>query len=350
MIKTWLIYNAILILALACSIGIKACRGWKEWVVRVLLFAVLTLPAALRYNIGTDYSAYVSIYASSAQLFSRVEIGFAGLNYLLYHAGISVEWMFVIMAVLIYAPIAFGVRKKYIVPTIVFYMLTAYLPSFSMIRQSLVISWIMVALLRYLDDEHIGRLYITIAAAAFVHLSAVIVLPFVLFRRIHISAWWVLILLPVVFVFIKNGLIDRLFDSELFLSSKYGIYASSRFNRQTQIGSGLGIALKVITPLLYIILARHLDRRYDTVLYLSAGFLVAVMLSTQVHIFNRLADLLSLAPVVAFSVMYDKLRKPLWLIVITLLMTVNFQQTIRVNQSSNNFGIGISPYTTIFDK
>lgn len=350
MVESFLIYNAILISALACSIGIKACRGWGEWAMRVLLFVVMTVPAALRYNIGTDYSAYVSIYSSSTQLFSYVEIGFAGLNYLLFHAGVGVEWMFVIMAVLIYAPIAFGVNKKNIVPAVVFYMLTAYLPSFSMIRQSLVISWIMVALLRYLDDEHIGRLYITIAAAAFIHLSAVIVLPFVLFRRIHLSAWWVLILLPVVFFFVKNGLIDRIFESELFLSSKYGIYATNKFNRQTQLGSGLGIALKVLTPLLYIILARHVDRRYDAVLYLSAGFLVAVMLSTQVHIFNRLVDLLSIAPIVAFSVMYDKLRKPLWLIVITLLMTINFQQTIRVNLSSNNSGIGITPYTTLFDK
>lgn len=350
MAESFLIYNAILISALVCSIGIKACRGWGEWAMRVLLFAVLTIPAALRYNIGTDYSAYVSIYASSAQLFSRVEIGFAGLNYLLYHAGISVEWMFVIMAVLIYAPIAFGVRKKYIVPTIVFYMLTAYLPSFSMIRQSLVISWILVAVLRYLDENHIGQLYITIAAAAFIHLSAVIVLPFVLFRRIHISAWWVLLLLPVAFVFIKNGLIDLIFESDLFLDSKYGIYAVNKFNRQTVIGSGLGIALKMLTPLLYIILARHLDKRYDVVLYLSAGFLVAVMLSTQVHIFNRLADLLSLAPIIAFSVMYDKLRKPLWLIVITLLMTINFQQTIRANQSFQGSGLGITPYVTIFDK
>lgn len=350
MAETFLIYNTILVLSVACAIGVKACSGWREWLMRGLLFVVMTVPAVLRYQIGTDYASYESIYNSSNLLFADIEPGYAGLNYIFYHLNAPVEWLFALMAVLTYAPIAFGVRQKYIVPVVLFYILTAYLPSYSIIRQSLVVSWLMVALLRYLDDEHIGRLYLTIVAASFIHLSALVVLPFVLFRRIHLSEWVVLLLLPVAFYVARHGFIDRLFNSELFLQSKYEVYVDSAFNRQTQLGSGLGIMLKMLVPVLYIIFSHRLEKHYDVVVYLSAGFLVALMLSVQVYIFNRLTDIMSFSVIVAFAVMYDKLRKPVCMIIITLLMVLNFQQTIRVNKSSNGFGLGITPYVTIFEK
>lgn len=350
MVETLLIYNAILVLAVVCAVGIKASHGWGEWGMRLLLLLVMTVPAALRYNIGTDYSAYVELYGSSIREMARVEAGYALVNSMLHQCGAPVEIMFALMSLLTYIPIAFFVRKKYIVPLVLMYMLIAYLPSFSLVRQAIAISWIVVALLRYWDDQHIGRLYLTIVAACFFHLSALIILPFVLIRRIRISAWFILLLLPAAYYLTTHGAIDAIFDNALFLDSKYGTYATNSFNRKAEMGSGLGVLLKMIIPLMYLVLARKLERQYDILLYLSAAFIVAVMLSTQIHIFNRLADILSIAPIVGFAVMYDKVRKPLYLAMVSLLMLVNLQKTITVNTSDKGAGLGITPYVTIFDK
>lgn len=350
MVETLLIYNAILVLAVVSAVGVKACQGWGEWGMRLLLLLVLTVPAVLRYNVGTDYSAYVQWYGSSIREMERVEIGYALVNSVLHGCGAPVEVMFALMSLLTYIPIAFFVRKKYIIPVVLMYMLTAYLASYSLVRQAVAISWVVVAMVRYCDDQHIGRLYLTIAGACMFHLSAVIILPFVLIRRVHISVWILLLLLPVAYYLISHGATDAIFDNALFLDSKYGMYTSTSFIRKTEMGSSLGVLLKMIIPLMYLVLASKLDRQYDILLYLSAAFIVAVMLSTQIHIFNRLADILSVAPIVGFAVMYEKLRKPLYLSLVSLLMIVNLQKTITANTLTKGSGLGITPYVTIFEK
>ena len=350
MTYTLLIYNAILLLACALAFGVKITRGWQEWLLRILLLAVMWVPAALRYGIGTDYASYTGIFNSPTGQLTHIEPGFALINYAVMACGGKVEWMFAIVALLTYAPIAFGVRRKRILPVVVLFMLTMYLASYSTIRQSLAVTWVLVALTRYIDDGDILPAYLWIAAASFIHLSVLLVLPIVLIRKIHIPTWGWLLLLPAVYAVIRYGFIDFLFSSDLFLNSKYGVYAGSVYDRQTELGSGLGILLRMIIPLLYIVYSYRFDKKYNIVLYAVIAYIVSYMLSIQVHIFNRLVDVFTFAPILAFSVMSGELRKRWALWAVAVLLFVNFQKTIIANPSDAHSGLGITPYTTIFEK
>lgn len=350
MTYTLLIYNAILLFACALAFGVSISRGGWEWLLRLLLFLVLWVPAALRYGIGTDYASYASIFYSPSGELSHIEPGFALCNYAVMACGGKAEGMFALVALLTYAPLAFCVRRKHILPVVTLFVLTMYLASYSTIRQSLAVVWVLVVLSRYIDDGEVAPAYVWIAAASTIHLSVLFVLPFVLVRKIHIPVWFLLLLLPVAYIVVRLGFIDFLFSSNLFLDSKYGVYAGSQFDRPTELGSGLGILLRMLIPLLYLVYSGRMGRRYDVVLYLIVAYIVSYMLSMQVHIFNRLVDVFTFAPVLAFSVMSCEMRKRAALVAVVLLLLVNFQKTIVANPSSAHSGLGITPYKTLFEK
>ncbi len=349
MLETLLIYNAILLAACAAAFCVRCAEGWQEWMWRTILLLVMLLPAALRYNIGTDYANYVNYFNAPDGAIQRTEIGFLFLNQVVMAMEGSVQWMFALVALLTYLPLAFGLRRNRILPVVVLYMLTLYLSSFSAIRQMLDISWVLVALTRYLDDNRIGHAYFWIAAASFFHLSALIVLPFVLIRKVHIPAWFLLLLMPAFYFIATHGFIDFLFSSDVFLGTKYGGYANSQYDHKTEMGSGLGVLLRMLIPLAYMVYSGRLERKNDIVLYTVVAYVVSYMLSIQVHIFNRLVDTFSFAPILAFGVMSKELKKRLALLILFALMLINFEKTIVANTSDRHGGLGITPYVTIFD-
>ncbi len=349
MFDTLLIYNAILIAACAAAFCVHCATGWREWLWRTVLLLVLLVPAALRHNIGTDYANYAAIFYSPNGMLLHTEMGYILLNRLVRAMGGSAEWLFATVALLTYAPIAYGLRRNRILPIVAMYMLILYLPSFSLIRQMLAVTWVLVALARYLDDGRVGVTYFWIVLASLFHISALLVLSFVLVRKIHIPAWFLLLLLPVFYLIATHGFIDFLFSSDLFLNSKYGTYATNQFNRKTEMGSGLGILIRMFIPIAYIIYSKQLNRRNDMVLYTIVAYVVSYMLSVQIHIFNRLVDAFSFAPILAFGVMSNELKKRLALVVLLALMLVNFEKTIVANTSDKFGGLGITPYVTIFD-
>lgn len=350
MLETLLIYNAILVAACAAALCVRCTEGWLEWVWRTVLLLVMLLPAALRYGIGTDYANYVNYFNSPDGALQRAEIGFILINRMVIALGGGVQWMFALVALLTYLPLAFGLRRDWILPVIALYMLTLYLNSFSLIRQMLAITWVLVALTRYLDDRQIGHVYFWIVAASFFHLSVLFVLPLVLVRKIHIPAWFLLLLIPVFYFIATHGFIDFLFSSDAFLETKYGAYANSQYDRKTEIGSGLGVLLRMFIPLAYMLCSGRLGRKSDVVLYTVVAYIVSYMLSIQIHIFNRLVDTFSFAPILAFGTLSKELKKHLVLLILFALMILNFEKTIVANTSDKHGGLGITPYVTIFDK
>lgn len=69
-------------------------------------FFVMFIPAALRYDIGTDYSFYVEAYHSQ-YLLSGYEYGFRIIVNILKMFSFPSQALFVFTSFLIYAPVCF---------------------------------------------------------------------------------------------------------------------------------------------------------------------------------------------------------------------------------------------------
>lgn len=351
MLYTILLYNLILLAAILLALQIRSCQGrTAELVLRLLLLLTLWIPAALRYGIGTDYPNYVAIYQTPTGEVLTMEPGFRWINLGLNAIGANVQWMFAIVALVTYLPIVMGVRRKWILPVVTIYMLTLYLVTYSLIRQSIAISLIIMALSRYEEDQNISLAYGWLALATFFHLSAAVAVPLLLIRKIRLSGWVAIALLPLLYFISTHGFIDFIFSSNLFLGTRYGKYATNSHNHATELGSGLGVLLRMIIPLLYLAFTKREDEKENIILYAVLCYIISYTLSIQVHIFNRLVDIFSFAPVVAFGALYQRRKKPLLLAAVIVLLFINYQKTIVDNPSSRYGGLGINPYVSILDQ
>ena len=88
---------------------------------RIVLFNILFIPAAIRYNVGTDYPNYVdyfnSVYGNDVN-----EYGFYVLTVFLRNIGLPVHSLFVASSFLSYFPLLFLSRRSYSIK-ILFYVL-----------------------------------------------------------------------------------------------------------------------------------------------------------------------------------------------------------------------------------
>lgn len=81
-------------------------------------------------------------------------------------------------------------------------------------------------------------------------------------------------------------------------------------------------------------------------------YIISIFLSAKIHIFNRIPPIFSV--IIPFSVcyVYNIRTKYKQLIIFSFISIYLFlyEVDINISQSSLNSGLGISPYTTIFEK
>lgn len=351
MIYTLGIYNLIWILSSSFAYLASKSRGKNELLFRTVTFLVLFIPAAIRYRIGTDYRNYVDMFHSSLDL-EKTEIAYRWLNEFVKFCHFDVQWVFIVSAFFMYFPICFLVKKRWLFHIITFFVLFFYLKSYSLVRQSIAVCFLLVTAIDYLENKNLLKMILGMGLASSFHVSAILFLPALLLRNIRLSFGLSVLIISVLFFCVKNGLADSIFTNELFLESAYGTYAESMFNREAEIGSGMGILIRFAVPLFLLYYARKIDKKFSLIVIGCIAYIFAYLLAIQIHIFNRLVDLYSFVPILAYAAMAFTVLKVKRKILIALLLInfLNFQKTIIYSKSSLHEGLGITPYTTIFDK
>ncbi|MBB7218040.1 EpsG family protein, partial [Escherichia coli] len=162
-----------------------------------------------------------------------------------------------------------------------------------------------------------------------------------------------------IFVFVLNG-VSLIFNNELFLSSKYGSYVSSGFNKETQIGSGIGVLIQILIPIAIAMMTNeilNINKRYSIVIFAIIAFFASYLLATQVYIFGRMADVFSFSLVFAAPILLRTAKSNISKIVFAGMICL-YVPVMQATIANNNFkdneisgsGLGISPYKTVFDK
>lgn len=253
MIGTYLVYNSILLFASFFAYYVQQVDNKRqERFCRIMVFLVLWIPASLRYGIGTDYFSYLSIYEHIDWYAEELEVGYVWLNQLFHSLQLGYEWLFATVAGVTYAPLCFGLPKKGYAWWMLFYVLTIYLGSYSLMRQSIAISLSLYGSVQLLQG-HSKRYLMSIVLASLFHTSALLLLFAFILKYMNFNRRNALLIAVggIIFIF-KYNFISMLFESEIFLNSMYGDYATSFFNRETEMGSGLGVVAKCIVPGIFI--------------------------------------------------------------------------------------------------
>ncbi|MCP2233981.1 EpsG family protein [Erwinia aphidicola] len=354
----FIIYNLIAFLC-ALFASISSTHGKHNHTgIRVValsaMFLTMFLPAALRYDIGTDYKNYVEIYNILKNGGSeRLEPIYLGLNYLVIGLDVSYQWIFVATSLIMFLCLIKLSRERLYWVFISIFIFSCYLNGYSSIRQYTAVSLLIIAVYQLLNSKKKSFLFITLLAAGF-HVSSLLLLPFYYSDRIKLNRYISLLLIIIFYILITQlGLINIIFNNSFFLETKYAAYATNKFNVEVTEGSGIGIILRMCIPTLYIFLQEKIvnfsTRRILNALCLS--YVISLIFSSQIQIFNRLVDLFSFVPALLAMYLAAAInKKSNRIIIISLMILVSaatFEKNIEVSDKSLNSGLGISPYTSI---
>ncbi|BCG08838.1 EpsG family protein [Buttiauxella agrestis] len=322
---------------------------------------ILIIVASIRYEIGTDYVNYL-------KLFDEIKYNdFYNLN---------VEPLFYLIAKFIQL---FSDDNQYIFAVMSFVTITTvfvkkemrgflgvvgficiiYLPSFSIIRQITAVSFIITSVF-YLFENKLNKSIALVLIASTIHASALLVLLFILFRKVKVNPLLGSVSLLIIYVIImKFDAANIILNNSLFKSTKYGVYSDfAMFNQKTELGSGLGVLLKLLPSIIFIatsVLFKSYQKenayKNNIICNFNYAYAIAVFLSLQIHIFNRLVDLFVFAPLLALmgvsTLSTNRSNKIIITSVIILILIINYMLIIVKNPSSAFGGLGIYPYRSI---
>lgn len=355
MLLTYTIYLYVLSFAFVIAFCYEHSKSNFKTILWIILFLSLWVPAAIRYGVGTDYYRYISMVDSVRLGYISTELGYYLINYIVVATGIASQWAVAISSFLVLMLCLKSIPNKYFSISVFVLVCTFYLPSFSLVRQAIAIAFTAYGVKKYIDGSK-RQYLILVICGSFFHLSALVLLPFYLLSKFRVSRG--ILILGVLFISITvflGGSLTAIINSEFLAQSKYGYYATSNFVEDAKIGSGLGVIIKMLLPLAFIINLKNvlrLNPNLNILVWISVGCVIANICSMKIQIFNRLADVFLFCnfivlPYFLQSINKNILRK-ITILAVILIFFVFYVRTIQANYNNDLGGIGISPYNTIF--
>lgn len=363
-------YLILYIVATLCAFCYaKAKTKIDILIFKTLLFLILFLPLALRYNIGTDYQNYVYLikeYYFFKHNYFYFEPGWLPLILAIEKWNLSLQWFFVVPAffstlIVLNEDV---MERKYAYFCIPAYMSIAYLGAFSAVRQAFAATIFLLCLKHFEKKRYWKTLFWLIIATLF-HKSAVFYLPFLILASFNwkkmnkYRALTIYVIIVAVFV---------VYNAATFIITKvvgdtfYANYINSAFNRPTEINSGLGILARqlLFILVLFSISKEEIDgtinqtsiRRYNVVCIGTLCLASFSILATQIHIFGRLTDLFAPFYIyMATCLIKSQWRYRQWAcFLFTTILFALFYRTITTAFASLGSGIGIIPYQSILTR
>lgn len=331
-----------------------------------LAFLLVFVPAAIRYDVGSDYMSYLGIYENSWRLegYKYKEPAFYFVNWLFKSVGVHFQWMFATFA-FIFTAVAFKAYPKknaWLLHFLFFSMLWFF--SFNGIRQAIALSFCLLALFNYFDKRYLWFAFLTVLASFF-HQSALLITLAGVIALIPLPKFLKSKVAPLV---ILGVLAIALFSMSLLLSymeqilnlmglTKYANYFNSSIHFiPRDFGTGLGVLAKVLFSIFIIFNIKSfisINKNYWLLIILIALYALGVVLANQIIIFGRMADTFVVAQILGAYLLWTLPRnKKLNRLVVSIFMLF-----LILSFTKDGFGIETSyadpkrnPYQTIFSE
>ena len=303
---SYLLYNSILLSSLVFGY-LAEYANFKQFrfLARFIVFIGLFLPAALRYDVGYDYWSYSAIYTGIMDAGSAVEPGFLFLQEAGRSLNLDTQWIFVLSSFVMYFPIAFLIGRKSFFLIVTFYTLYLYLEGLSFVRQYLAVTFLIVGLYHYLYSCGKKKYLVYFFSSLLFHLSSIFYLLTLFIRNWKIKSSgviWTIVIVGYI-MFVKLALAEHAFTVVGLILPRYAAYADSSYNVDTELGSGVGVLLRLTIPFCVFLYRGRLlqaNPRNNYLIWLNIAYVIVTYLTIEIAILGRLNDLFSF--VLLFSV------------------------------------------------
>lgn len=365
MVASLIFYNFILLFStLFVYLSEKVKNRKQELFLLLIAFLIVFLPAAFRYEIGIDYFAYKNIFENIAS-FENYEIGYVFLNKFIYNIGLSYEWLFAIIAFIIYFCFFISYPKQ---DRAIFHFLLFsiyYFISFNQLRSALALGFILIAIMSFYKSKNLFFYIVLIFLATMFHKSAILFLLFVpflnhtslkVFKKIHI----LIIVSIVVIYFLKDSIVYMILNNSITDALGFSRYTNhSKYGTETELNTGLGVVIKILIllfPMLFYKKILNGDKDKLIFIYIIFVCLIAVFFASTIDIFSRFERIFIIAYVLAIILVKATktiLFRKTYVLLGLLYFFIIFNKDIL--NGSTDFketcgGYRIQPYISIFNK
>lgn len=330
-----------------------------------IAFLIVFLPAALRYNIGTDYWSYVDMFQEIKNGYpSQEEIAWLWLNVFIAKTGLDVQWIFVISSFITYLFIfkAYPKDGAWILHFV--FICSFYLISYSTVRGGVAFAIMFFAIVQYIQTRRLFRFYIFLLLALLFHKSSIlyIIVPILISRKIFWSfekRWFVygIYTALALFFLFRLSLAIWLLDNPISDYLGYASYASDPvFSKPGQLGTAVGIMLHVavlMIPLLFRKQFIDAGGISQALVPLNIITIFSIAAALGAIIFGRVERLFDfcyfLTPYCAL-ISLKGWPKRLSVLFVIFAWGALFAKNIEHDQSTRCGGMRISPYVSILNK
>lgn len=328
----------------------------------LLAFILVTIPSAIRYDVGTDYLNYVGIYHSIEYFQKSIEPAFYLLNVVLNGVGAHFQWVFTISAFL-FSTLAFKSypkRDAWIVHLLFFSMFLFY--SFNIVRQAIAISFCLFAISKFIKKAYLSYIILCLIGFLF-HSSALLIIFLGIIARLPTSRNFQTSTAPLLFASIliltfllSNVVIQYINVIIPYLGlADYNIYFSGKYFVGRENATGLTVLFWIlfsfyvffnIKPIL------ELNKNYWILIIMIFLYSFTSILAFNIIIFSRAAIYFALAPVLLCYVLWQLPKnKSLNRLVVGLVLLFTIYSFIKSSlPTEGDNPRKISPYQTIFSQ
>ena len=281
MLQSLFVYVIMIVSILGCAwLYTQVVSGTKVYVYHPCIFTIViiyTFFCSVRYDVGVDYPAYLSMfkvseYATTSQDISHTEPGWAYLTWLISSSHIHFAVYFGIIAYIqILLVISAFKKKAKILPIVIliFFLSGQFISFQNIIRQNIVAAcFLYIAMQRYNIKFVFYVLFVLIACL--IHKSALILLilyPFIKINRFYINAQWIYALIIVVCAIIGSrfNLLDVVFKNPIMVfileSNDYAYYLQDdNMNMGMGQSIGLGFMLRTVIDVIMVLNKSYVNR------------------------------------------------------------------------------------------
>lgn len=328
-------------------------------------FFLVFIPAAIRYDVGTDYFSYLKIFENSLELekFKHKEPAFYFINWLLNTIDTHFQWMFATYS-FIFTAIAFKTYSRNNAWLLHFlFFASLWLFSFSGLRQSIALAWCLLAMFLFFEKRYIWFFILTIVASSF-HQSALFITAAGLSALIPFGDYFKTRIAPIAFL---SFIIFTYFSMRVVLPhmehalnmvgfTNYANYFSdTRHFINRDFGSGIGVLAKVLFSIYIIINTKVLiktNKSYWLLIILTFAYATGVVLASNIIIFNRMAATFVIAPIIGAFLLYqlpkNRYMHRFVLVMFLIFLTLSFIKT-SFGTVTNYSNPNLNPYRTILE-
>ncbi|UXA34443.1 EpsG family protein [Proteus terrae] len=365
MVISILIYNLILLFsAFFIYLSEKIKSKYSAFLISSISFLFIYIPAAIRYNIGTDYWAFAELFEDIKNgERTYMEYGYYLLNKVIAILGLSVEWYFAIISFITYILLYKALpRHNKVIFFIPLYTIS-YLMSYTSLRSAIVLMISLIIIFSYINEpEKKLKRFLWLLIGFSIHTSIIflLILPILNNRLLNFFirkyTLFIIFILILFFIF-RIPIINIILGLSIWDYLPYGNYIKSPlFTQIKEMNSGVGMLIKITPLLLVIFFVKDIiknNKRNIIYIYLCLLTIISIILASTIDIFSRLDRFFSFTYPLSLWLIWNIYRfkeRKLFVIFAILGYLLLFEINIIKSPSWECDGQRIWPYVTIFNK